>query len=234
MSSRDFGLYADWRADLIVKWKRWVPMMGWYDGPGWGGWGGPVHRRVLLGAAAATVVLAAAGMTAVAAAQGGSRHARWATSGMMRVPLVASDCSVPTALAGQVVTVMLGDMGDASMMGRWWRGRSMMLRTTPQTVRAGTVTLLALNHGTRTHELVVLPLANGAQVGTRSVGANNTVDESGSLGEASTSCGAGAGDGIIAGAASWVTLALKPGRYELVCNLPGHYATGMYTELDVT
>ena len=30
-----------------------------------------------------------------------------------------------------------------------------------------------------------------------------------------------------------MTLALKPGRYELVCNLPGHYAAGMHGELDV-
>ena len=50
---------------------------------------------------------------------------------------------------------------------------------------------------------------------------------------ASNECGAGAGEGIAPGDASWVTLALKPGRYELVCNLPGHYAAGMYAELDV-
>jgi uncharacterized cupredoxin-like copper-binding protein len=34
-------------------------------------------------------------------------------------------------------------------------------------------------------------------------------------------------------AASWVTLTLRLGRYELVCNLPGHYAIGMHAELDV-
>lgn len=27
---------------------------------------------------------------------------------------------------------------------------------------------------------------------------------------------------------------LYPGRYELIRNLPGHYARGMYTELDVS
>ena len=41
-------------------------------------------------------------------------------------------------------------------------------------------------------------------------------------------------DGIAPGAAGWVTLHLDPGRYELICNLPGHYAAGMYAELDVT
>lgn len=56
----------------------------------------------------------------------------------------------------------------------------------------------------------------------------------GSLGEASNSCGSGAGSGIRAGTSSWLTMTLKPGRYELVCNLPGHYTAGMHTELDVS
>ena len=30
-----------------------------------------------------------------------------------------------------------------------------------------------------------------------------------------------------------MTLTLAPGRYELICNLPGHYAAGMFTELTV-
>ena len=34
-------------------------------------------------------------------------------------------------------------------------------------------------------------------------------------------------------ASSWTTVTLAPGRYELVCNLPGHYAAGMYTQLTV-
>jgi uncharacterized cupredoxin-like copper-binding protein len=91
-----------------------------------------------------------------------------------------------------------------------------------------------VNQGVRTHELVVLPLSSGQATGARAVGADGQVDESGSLGETSRSCGAGAGNGIAAGATGWVTLTLKPGRYELVCNLPGHYAAGMYTELDVS
>ena len=202
-----------------------------------------MNRRALGAASASTVLLAAVSVTALAAAQGSSAHPRWTTTGMMRSPVVASTCTVPLRLPGQPVTVMLGDMGGASMMGGGyggsmmggrWSGGWMMLRATPQTVRAGAVTLVAVNRGTRTHELVVLPLRNGAQVGARSIGTNNRVHETGSLGEASKTCGAGAGEGIAAGAASWVTLNLHPGRYELVCNLPGHYATGMHTELDAT
>ena len=41
------------------------------------------------------------------------------------------------------------------------------------------------------------------------------------------------GDGIAPGTSSWVTLPLAPGRDELVCNLPGHYAAGMYAQITV-
>jgi uncharacterized cupredoxin-like copper-binding protein len=87
--------------------------------------------------------------------------------------------------------------------------------------------------GSLVHELVVLPLATGEQVGSRSVGSDGRVSEDGSLGEASSTCGAGAGDGIDPGALGWVTLNLPRGDYELGCNLAGHYASGMYTELRV-
>jgi len=64
--------------------------------------------------------------------------------------------------------------------------------------------------------------------------ADAKIDEAGSLGEASKTGGAGAGDGIAPGASGWVTVTLAPGHYELVCNLPRHYAAGMYTQLNVT
>jgi uncharacterized cupredoxin-like copper-binding protein len=47
------------------------------------------------------------------------------------------------------------------------------------------------------------------------------------LGEASNTCSADDGDGILPGGKGWTTLQLAPGRYELLCNLPGHYASGM-------
>jgi hypothetical protein len=64
--------------------------------------------------------------------------------------------------------------------------------------------------------------------------ARGELAETGSLGEASDNCAANTGDGIAPGGASWTTVTLQPGRYELVCNVPGHYAAGMYAELDVT
>jgi len=65
-------------------------------------------------------------------------------------------------------------------------------------------------------------------------GGDAKVDEAGSLGEASKSGAQGEGEGIAPGALGWVTVTLAPGRYELVCNLPGHYVSGMYGELTVT
>jgi uncharacterized cupredoxin-like copper-binding protein len=144
-------------------------------------------------------------------------------------------CSAPSTLPGRVVTVTLADMGMTQMMGGTApMGAHMMLRAAPTTVTAGPITFVAQNMGWRTHELVVLPLPAGAQPGQRAPGTDGKVDESGSLGEASANCATGAGDGILAGSVSWVTVTLPAGHYELVCNLPNHYADGMRQELDVT
>jgi Copper binding proteins, plastocyanin/azurin family. len=137
-----------------------------------------------------------------------------------------STCTAPT-LPGQTLNIVLSDMG-----GMIEGGHMLNIAASPSVVAAGKVSFEVLNAGMMIHELVVLPLPQGG-VGTRAVGSNGRVSEAGSLGEASRSCGEGAGDGIAPGAASWVTLDLAPGRYELICNLPGHYAMGMFTELDV-
>jgi uncharacterized cupredoxin-like copper-binding protein len=141
----------------------------------------------------------------------------------------------PGSLPGTVVTAVLTDMGGMGMMGgNASSSMEMRLRATPSSVPAGKVILVAENVGTRTHELLVLPLAAGAVAGQRQPSSDGTVDESASLGEASKSCAAGAGEGITADTEGWVTLDLPPGRYELICNLPNHYAAGMYQELIVS
>ncbi len=141
----------------------------------------------------------------------------------------ASACTIP-ALPGSVVNVTLSDMG--SMVGGGMMGGMMRVVDQPAVVPSGEVSFRVVNVGSLTHELVVLPLPPGG-AGSRPIGTDGKVDETGGLGEASKTCGTGAGDGIASGAAGWVTLHLLPGRYELVCNLPGHYARGMYTEVDV-
>jgi len=142
-----------------------------------------------------------------------------------------SICNAP-ALPGQMVDVTLSDMGGM-MGGRMMGGGHMMnVAASPSTVAAGAVSFRVWNAGMMVHEFVVLPLSP-AGAGTRPIGPDGRVSEAGSRGEASKSCGAGAGDGMAPGAGSWVPLDLAPGRYELICNLPGHYAMGMHAELAV-
>jgi uncharacterized cupredoxin-like copper-binding protein len=124
---------------------------------------------------------------------------------------------------------MMGGQGNA-MMG----GGAMGLSADQATVPHGAVSFLVTNDGSIDHEMVILPLADSQTVGTRSVGGDAKIDEAGSLGEASKTDGAGAGDGIAPGASGWVTVTLAPGHYELVCNLARHYGAGMYTKLNVT
>ena len=138
--------------------------------------------------------------------------------------LTLANCA-PTRPAGTVVHVTLAD-GGGSMMG----GRNLMmvsLNTSPSEVPTGDVTFVATNVGALNHEFLVLPAPHDG-VGTRAVGSNGKIDETTSLGEASTSCGRGPGQGISPGTTSWVTLHLSRGNYELLCDEPWHYANGMF------
>ncbi|MFG1707453.1 plastocyanin/azurin family copper-binding protein [Nonomuraea sp. M3C6] len=144
-------------------------------------------------------------------------------TGQVAESRLAQLCTAPP-LPGKVVDVKLTDMKSGSMR----------LTVNPAKVPSGTVSFRASNTGTLAHELVVLPLVKGQAIGKRPVGTNHRVKETGSLGEASHNCAAGEGEGIAPGSMSWVTLKLHPGRYELVCNIPGHYAAGMHAEFNVT
>ncbi|MCB5282235.1 MULTISPECIES: sulfocyanin-like copper-binding protein [unclassified Arthrobacter] len=143
-------------------------------------------------------------------------------------------CVAPN-LPGPVISVSLTNMGGPMMGPRnGMLGGAMRMTADRNTVAHGTVSFLATNAGTISHELVILPLPESQIPGTRPIGADAKIDETGSLGEASNTCAEGTGQGILPGASGWVTLTLPPGRYELVCNLPGHYAAGMYTQLTVS
>lgn len=137
-------------------------------------------------------------------------------------------CAPSTKLSGPTINVSVFDMG--MMMGN---ARRMSLAASPSNISSGKVNIFVINMGTRTHELVVLPLTSGQSVGTRVVGTDGRIDESGSLGEVSNNCASGSGEGIHAGARGWTTLTLAPGRYEFVCNLRNHYSAGMYQEVVV-
>jgi uncharacterized cupredoxin-like copper-binding protein len=189
-----------------------------------------LSTRTLILAGSATLVLAGMSTVGWAAATGGFRDAATAPNGQ---------CSAP-ALSGIVVDVTLADGGammggGGGMMGGYYAvGGMMRVLASPSQVPAGSVSFRVANAGSLVHELVILPLPAGQAVGERAVNSNSSVDESNSLAEASRTCGAGAGDGINPGAIGWVTVNLPVGNYELICDRPGHYAAGMFSELTVT
>lgn len=179
--------------------------------------------RVLLTVGVAAIVLTGAIAIAFGAASGGVHHGRGAPSGQ---------CTAPK-LPGAVVDVTLTNMGGGAMMRSFGTGGMMRVVSNKAQVTAGTVSFRVANTGNLVHELVVLPLAPGKQPGDRTVEGSDRVAETGTVGEASHTCAAGAGEGINPGTIGWVTLHLSPGNYELVCNLVGHYSAGMYTRLTV-
>ncbi len=135
-------------------------------------------------------------------------------------------CTAP-ALPGETVDVSVSDTG--AMMGS---GHMLSVVASPSAVAPGEVSFIVRNTGVMVHEFLVLPLPPGG-AGSRPVGPDGRVSEAGSLGEASASCAEGTGAGITPGSVSWITLRMASGRYELICNEPGHYTSGMFTELDV-
>ena len=155
----------------------------------------------------------------------------------------STSCTVP-AMAGSVVHVELADSGGGMMAGGGMQGSGpgagaggsgrMMLRTDTQSVAGGQpVSFIARNNGSLVHELIVLQMAAGTAPGSMAIGADQKVSESAIRAEASKPCGAGAGSGLAQGATGWVTITLAPGDYALVCNLPGHYAAGMWADFAV-
>lgn len=180
--------------------------------------------QIVVGAIAA-LVLTAVSMLAVVFLSGGTNPGS-AFPGSVR-------CTAPD-LAGTVISVTASDMGGAMMGGSAMMRGSMLLTADRTTVAGGKVSFFVTNLGNIPHEMMIVPLAGTQIAGTRPVGRDGRIDERGSLAEAAATCAEGEGDGILPSAAGWITLDLAPGRYELFCNLPGHYWAGMYTHLTVT
>jgi len=201
-------------------------------------------RRPLLvaGLTAAIVALVASAAVAVGAIGGPSSGPLGVRGGAGQTGLggpgfVSGSPLAAPKLPGTVVNVSLTNMGGSMMGGQgstMMGGGVMALSADHATVPRGTVSFLVTNGGSIDHELVILPLAGSQTAGARPVGGDAKIDEAGSLGEASKTNGANAGDGIVPGASGWVTVTLAPGHYELVCNLARHYGAGMYSQLDVT
>jgi uncharacterized cupredoxin-like copper-binding protein len=87
--------------------------------------------------------------------------------------------------------------------------------------KAGKVTITTPNQGQTVHELVLLKTDDDPAALPKKGG---KVDESTSVGEIAD---------VEPGAVKNATFKLAPGKYAMVCALPGHYEGGMYGSLTV-
>jgi uncharacterized cupredoxin-like copper-binding protein len=138
-------------------------------------------------------------------------------------------------IPGAIVKVTLADQGaDAEMAtdlglaigGADKAKATMSIKISPAVVRAGNVTFEVANGSTDTiHEMIVAPVADTSRP-LPYIAAESRVDEDAAthLGEVSE---------LDPGKAGALKLDLKPGKYILFCNIPGHYMNGMWTLLTV-
>jgi uncharacterized cupredoxin-like copper-binding protein len=104
--------------------------------------------------------------------------------------------------------------------------RDFRIAVAPGRVHAGTVRLVVHNKGPDTHELLIVR-TSANELPLRSDGL--TIDE-----EAVERATVAIIEGKETGATEELLVHLKPGRYELVCNMAGHYLGGMRAQLVVT
>ena len=97
----------------------------------------------------------------------------------------------------------------------------MTMTVSPDTVGPGVVTFTIRNAGTIRHQLLVV--RTSAAVLTP--GANQRVSEHGAVGAIRL---------LRPGVITSLTVELTAGKYQLLCNLPGHDARGLHVPLTVT
>jgi uncharacterized cupredoxin-like copper-binding protein len=140
------------------------------------------------------------------------------------------------ANAATVIDVSLWDKGAATPMGTGMiygapgldmSKATMGIKLSRAMAPAGIVTFHVTNASADTiHEMIVMYLADPSKP-LPYLTAEQRVDEdkAGDKGEVSE---------LDPGAKGTLTVNLKPGKYLLICNVPGHYAAGMWTEFTVT
>jgi uncharacterized cupredoxin-like copper-binding protein len=105
--------------------------------------------------------------------------------------------------------------------------RDFHIAASPTRVPAGDVVITVDNHGPDSHELIVVRARQGSSLPLRADGV--TINE-----EALEKVEAGALEPGAPGSVRELRLHLKPGTYQLFCNMSGHFFGGMHTDLVVT
>jgi uncharacterized cupredoxin-like copper-binding protein len=140
------------------------------------------------------------------------------------------------SLAATFVQVSLWDKGSDMTMpmglsyatpGLDATKATMGMTASPAAVKAGEVTFKVKNSSKDTvHEMIVMYLADPGKP-LPYISNENRVDEdkAGDKGEVSE---------LDPGKSGALTVTLAPGKYLLICNVPGHFDAGMWTEFTVT
>lgn len=165
-------------------------------------------------------------------------------TGLVALALPVALSWAAAAAAGEVVKVSLWDKGpnsimmDEAHMGGMGMGMGMKhmgdmpmamvgISLDRAEVPAGEVTLEVANDGGEMiHELIVSPISSTDVVVPYDIEANSVDEDALSyLGEV---------EDLEPGMSGSLTLDLKPGAYLLYCNIPGHFANGMWAVLTVS
>jgi uncharacterized cupredoxin-like copper-binding protein len=141
-----------------------------------------------------------------------------------------------SALCATIIKVDLWDKGSGTPMatdlaygtaGADLSKATMGIKLSRASAPPGIVSFKVTNVSKDTiHEMIVMQLADPTKA-LPYIANESRVDEdkAGDKGEVSE---------LEPGQAGSLTLALRPGKYLLICNVPGHYAAGMWTEFAVT
>ncbi|MBG1230814.1 plastocyanin/azurin family copper-binding protein [Aestuariivirga litoralis] len=140
------------------------------------------------------------------------------------------------ASAGTTINVKLNDKGDGMDMSKMMglgMGMHGDMKAAPMSITVsnkfavgGKVTFNVSNTSkSMIHEMIVAPIKD-ENTALPYIDAENRVDEdkAGDLGEVSE---------LDPGKTGSLTLDMKPGKYILYCNVPAHYAMGMWAVLEV-
>ena len=140
-----------------------------------------------------------------------------ALTSMLLMLLVAPPC----ALADGTVNVTLEDASEGGNLS------GMKMTATPDSLKAGRITIHATNKSQAlVHEvIIVLAPANNAPLPYDDKEGRVIEKRIKDLGEVSD---------LPAGKSGSLAVRLVPGNYLLICNQPNHYKAGMWTKLTVT
>ena len=144
----------------------------------------------------------------------------WASGSVVKVSLWDKGAASMNMLGQEAMRGMATGPADKNM-----RAADLGIRVSTHTVPAGEVTFEVTNSSKQlVHEMVVSPVRSTKTPLPYDKAGKVDEDAAGHLGEVSE---------LAPGKKGALRLSLKPGTYILYCNVPGHYALGMWTLLRV-